>query len=108
MDAGIMIDITTGSIVGVNNDPIYDMTIDFLCEKLDLTRVSLEKKLGSYQKIKETDQILGDICAICQDEFQEGYFKRVLKCEHTFHKKCVDKWLKKGNIRCPMCRKDVI
>ena len=60
------------------------------------------KKLGKYKKVKESD-ICGTSCPICLDEFKESEYYRNLKCNHCFHKKCIDRWLKKEN-NCPMCR----
>ena len=38
------------------------------------------------------------ICVVCQLEFEEGEVVRQLPCEgqHTFHKECVDTWLKRN------------
>ena len=41
---------------------------------------------------------------ICHDEYNEGEYKRSLPCEHTFHKKCIDKWFRKYSANCPVCR----
>ena len=60
------------------------------------------KKLGKYKKVKESD-LCGTNCPICLDEFKESEYYRNLKCNHFFHKKCIDRWLKKEN-NCPMCR----
>ena len=60
------------------------------------------KKLGKYKKVKESD-ICGTNCPICLDEFKESEYYRNLNCNHSFHKKCIDRWLKKEN-NCPMCR----
>lgn len=47
-------------------------------------------------------------CIICYDEIKKYDKIRVLNnCEHKYHKKCIDKWLKKKNI-CPICRKNII
>lgn len=42
-------------------------------------------------------------CSIC---FGEMYSKRVktLRCNHTFHIKCINDWLEQSN-QCPLCRK---
>lgn len=45
-------------------------------------------------------------CIICINKIESNEYIRKLKCNHLFHKKCVDNWLKK-NQNCPMCRKTV-
>ena len=64
--------------------------------------------LPKYRKIKEGDILLDhiDVCAICHDNYKLNEFKRELNiCQHTFHKKCIDKWfLNNKNLECPLCR----
>ncbi|ELQ76571.1 ubiquitin---protein ligase [Trachipleistophora hominis] len=43
-------------------------------------------------------------CLICMDEFTNESVCRVLRCNHNFHKECVDPWLKTKSSRCPYCR----
>ena len=110
-DMGIMIDITSGNVSGPGNSPVYETTIDILCEKLKLKRIkhTLKNDLGPYKKIKENDQLLknNDSCSICLENYQVGEFKRELNCDHCFHKKCVDnKWLKSQKT-CPICRTNI-
>ena len=45
-------------------------------------------------------------CAICLDNFKDGDSVRALRCLHTFHTDCVDKWLS-GNRLCPICKQDI-
>ena len=63
------------------------------------------KKLGKYKKVKESN-LCGANCPICLDDFIESEYYRNLKCNHAFHKKCIDRWFKKEN-NCPMCRTEV-
>jgi len=43
-------------------------------------------------------------CMICLSEFTKGEKVRVLpKCNHGFHVRCIDKWLKEHS-SCPKCR----
>lgn len=64
--------------------------------------------LATYRKVKADDPLIEskESCSICYDIYQVGQFKRVLeKCNHTFHKKCVDKWfVSHPNLECPLCR----
>lgn len=60
--------------------------------------------LPPYKKIKEKDPILECSCTICLEEFKVGTYKRELECKHTFHKKCIDRWLSNSN-SCPLCKK---
>ena len=60
--------------------------------------------LSKPEKIKACDAILNESCLICIENYKKGEFKRELpKCKHYFHKKCIDKWLKK-KANCPICR----
>jgi len=43
------------------------------------------------------------MCSICFNE-NKKYRNLTCSCGHTFHKKCINKWLKAENT-CPLCRK---
>jgi hypothetical protein len=48
-----------------------------------------------------------DICAICQENFEEGqYVRHITHCNHSFHRDCIDTWFR-GNVHCPTCRHDI-
>jgi len=66
------------------------------------------KDLMPYRKIKENDPLLSSSCSICIDDFSIGQYQRTLNCGHCFHKKCIDRWLKKDKNECPMCRNKII
>ena len=61
------------------------------------------RELGSIYKQKE---VTDEICQVCEDNFK---IREVIfsfnNCEHKFHKKCMNKYLKscKTNI-CPCCK----
>jgi len=68
----------------------------------------INEKISKSNKIKKDDQIIGEQCFICMDNYKEKEFKRELpKCKHCFHKKCIDKWLKKKS-NCPICRDNLL
>jgi hypothetical protein len=65
--------------------------------------------LPRYQKFNETTlkKFSEDICSICHGEFALGEYYRTLPiCNHSFHKRCVDRWLRRDSeaMRCPLCR----
>ena len=44
-------------------------------------------------------------CAVCLKDYERHVEVVILKCEHMFHRECMDKWLREATI-CPLCRKD--
>eukprot|EP00928_Gymnodinium_smaydae_P023892 TRINITY_DN19535_c0_g1_i1.p1 TRINITY_DN19535_c0_g1~~TRINITY_DN19535_c0_g1_i1.p1 ORF type:complete len:580 (-),score=119.33 TRINITY_DN19535_c0_g1_i1:148-1887(-) len=42
-------------------------------------------------------------CVICVDEIVEGDDVRTFLCQHTYHKQCVDMWLRRSRVCC-VCR----
>lgn len=47
-----------------------------------------------------------DNCVICREEYQPNQTVRQLRCQHEFHRKCIDQWLEEKQI-CPICRQEV-
>lgn len=47
-------------------------------------------------------------CAICCNDFKSGHVLKILpNCQHTFHSKCITKWLTDCRASCPLCMKEV-
>lgn len=44
-------------------------------------------------------------CSVCWDKYQARNILRRLPCLHTFHRDCIDPWLKMKS-QCPICRVD--
>nr|KAJ0219152.1 hypothetical protein LSAT_V11C300129200 [Lactuca sativa] len=44
----------------------------------------------------------GEICVVCQEEYEAGLTIGTLKCGHVYHEKCIKKWLVQKNL-CPIC-----
>ena len=82
------------------NDEEYDYFIN--CKEIN-------NKICKPVRIKENDDLIinKECCNICCEDYIVGQYKRTLpSCNHIFHKKCVDKWLKtKSN--CPICRSEL-
>jgi hypothetical protein len=61
-----------------------------------------------YKKITSSSELLQTSCSICIDEFKENEYYRTLGCNHTFHKRCIDRWFRKDHSDCPLCRTKAI
>ncbi|XP_029072739.1 RING finger protein 44 isoform X1 [Monodon monoceros] len=69
-----------------------------------LTKADIEQ-LPSYRFHPDSHQSEQTLCVVCFSDFEARQLLRVLPCNHEFHTKCVDKWLK-ANRTCPICRAD--
>lgn len=69
-----------------------------------LTKADIEQ-LPSYRFNPENHLSEQTLCVVCFSDFECRQLLRVLPCNHEFHAKCVDKWLK-TNRTCPICRAD--
>ncbi|KAH7860730.1 hypothetical protein Vadar_017298 [Vaccinium darrowii] len=48
-------------------------------------------------------------CTVCLSNLEKGDESRNLKCNHKFHKACVDMWLEQNSaVTCPLCRSSVL
>ncbi|GAB4828947.1 hypothetical protein Ancab_018608 [Ancistrocladus abbreviatus] len=43
-------------------------------------------------------------CGVCLYEIEVGEEIRELRCDHLFHKVCLDRWRMTGHTICPLCR----
>lgn len=58
---------------------------------------------GFYDDLKKEIE-----CPVCQEQFSDSKEPKVLQCQHTFCKSCLEGWLRQhrgGALTCPNCRK---
>ena len=49
----------------------------------------------------------GENCTVCHEPLHvAGNVLRTLRCDHRFHRQCIDEWLLNRSVRCPLCRMD--
>lgn len=66
---------------------------------------SVTEVVGKSRRVTKMD--VEKECSICFVNYEEKELIRELPdCKHHFHKRCLDKWLKK-KAQCPMCRKNL-
>jgi hypothetical protein len=56
--------------------------------------------------IQEDTEGIDGSCPICLSDMVVGEEVRVLTCRHTFHRACLDEWLR-VNASCPTCRTSI-
>jgi hypothetical protein len=92
--------------------PYYDdisscILLDTLKEIYEQNKMKAETiKNLSVKKIRNIEKNPENVCPICIDEFKENEYQKTLNCNHCFHKKCINRWLKKQK-HCPLCRKNI-
>ncbi|PWA72522.1 zinc finger, RING/FYVE/PHD-type [Artemisia annua] len=63
---------------------------------------AIEQSIKISRLSKEKEEV-GDICAICHEEFRGDEVIGTLKCKHSYHEECIKKWLLLKRT-CPICR----
>lgn len=70
-----------------------------------LTRHNFETLELWYILISFPDyQVLRLYSAICLEVFSDLDIVRRLNCEHVFHRQCIDLWLQRQRVDCPLCK----
>ncbi|PKA66262.1 RING-H2 finger protein ATL51 [Apostasia shenzhenica] len=70
---------------------------------------SLISKITAYNYSRSGGSAASDgDCSVCLAEFRDGEsLRRLPKCGHAFHQRCIDTWLK-AHSSCPLCRAGVV
>ena len=72
----------------------------------------LKKQIEEIKYTKNFSVEYGDNCTICMENFVEFEVINRTPCEHIFHKKCFDKYLKgikgKDKLLCPNCNQNLL
>lgn len=66
---------------------------------LNLKEIVVDEKNEKEMNEKE--------CSICQENFKAKEIGKELKCNHLYHKDCIERWLKMHST-CPCCRGAVV
>jgi hypothetical protein len=86
----------------LQNPPINDPNMEDVKNVINSEELS-QLPIKTYE---EVDKEKHKTCAICLEDYDKESQLRILKCDHSFHKDCVDKWLTDCDYKCPVCRDD--
>lgn len=86
---------------------------DLFQESTANTTYQLDLPVSRFQdlhgRVGETDtKIDGDekeMCSVCLMDFEEDdLVNKLPRCRHVFHVECMEKWLDRCQLTCPLCR----
>ncbi|PWA84114.1 Zinc finger, RING/FYVE/PHD-type [Artemisia annua] len=83
-------------------DGILEQELHSRYSGLTHNEISKNLRFTKYRKGEE-----GEICVVCQTEFEKNQRLAVLKCKHYYHRNCIRRWLLHKNI-CPLCKSQVV
>jgi len=58
--------------------------------------------LKYFTRLEKVGMSCAEVCSICCEQLKTTVSRR-LKCNHRFHKECIDQWFMRQNT-CPCCR----
>jgi hypothetical protein len=86
------------------DEPFFDFYIPKFQSTTNKTTSYKTTKFSNIMNITPNKQT----CSICFDDFEENDDVSILKCNHLFHYKCINKWLMENKTTCPICRKNFL
>jgi hypothetical protein len=77
----------------------------FAWTTLEAGRSSQRHKCRWWRRNRDMTQFsASEVCGIClQTLGNQERFQR-LRCDHVFHTRCVDSWLRRNHSDCPLCK----
>jgi len=69
--------------------------------------ITMDKNDIDNLKILKYSQEFTTNCSICLMDVEKDNEYYQIKCNHIFHKKCLEKWLEEYNYVCPICRTEL-
>jgi hypothetical protein len=69
------------------------------------TSNNLDERMGQLRRVSFPHHFQDITCGLCNAAFiQNEFYRTTPVCKHTFHKRCIDRWVAINNrITCPVC-----
>lgn len=72
-------------------------------QQLQTAKESHDEDLNTGQKQANQEENVQE-CAVCLCTIAQSEETKELRCDHVFHKVCLDRWFGYGQVTCPLCR----
>ncbi|KAM0047739.1 putative transcription factor C2H2 family [Helianthus debilis subsp. tardiflorus] len=76
--------------------------ISFFQQRVQLQVAGNELSVAQLHKNTSSMEVVD--CAVCLSKIEEDDEIRVLRCDHLFHKACLDRCVEYKHTTCPLCR----
>ncbi|KAG7978978.1 hypothetical protein I3843_05G107200 [Carya illinoinensis] len=81
---------------------------DILADSSNSSTTDPEPAIGVYEWKPaaggRSSREVEEECTVCLSKIEEGEEMRELRCEHHFHRICLDRWIGYKGVTCPLCR----
>ncbi|XP_028803427.1 RING-H2 finger protein ATL14-like [Neltuma alba] len=84
--------------------PFYSLRVHHHHQPLQEFQILSEEQVQIWRHCEEKGEEEQVDCAVCLSKIGEGDEVRVLRCEHVFHRDCLNQWVGFRNFTCPLCR----
>ncbi|KAK2635923.1 hypothetical protein Ddye_030715 [Dipteronia dyeriana] len=87
----------------IENSFFYHRTTDI---NNNVPELSQKLKIRRQRKVCSTSEEEDEAveCAVCLNRIEEEEEIRELRCDHLFHRACLDRWVGYEHVTCPLCR----
>ena len=81
--------------------------------KVSLTKDELlQQNTSTYREYLDTSEynespFQEESCNICLEDYRNEDNIMIFKCQHYYHKKCVETWLSSNSNKCPICKVEI-
>ncbi|TPX38934.1 hypothetical protein SeLEV6574_g07512 [Synchytrium endobioticum] len=81
--------------------------IENMLAQREVFKTKKERTIDSLPKHirMETDE--AEECQVCLQKYKVDETMKTCPCGHQYHAECIDEWLRKGKLDCPLCRSTV-
>ncbi|KAJ4848222.1 hypothetical protein Tsubulata_014394 [Turnera subulata] len=74
----------------------------FQTQQILVPEIGTEIDISYHTKVDQPTE-----CAVCLCKVEEGEEIRELRCNHIFHRVCLDRWIEYRHSTCPLCRESI-
>jgi len=87
-----------------NNNDILNRLFNVPLPNMENVSVTLSDEDMNKLNIIKLDENMDYDCSICLEHLEKENVVIKLKCDHCFHKECIENYLKNYSYKCPVCR----